>query len=207
MNKQLESAVSDIKLCAETTKQLEIENVVLKGKVHDLEARLAQVEQDARQNNLEIHCLPEHKQENLINTVFQLARVVSSPLTDGDILSCNRVQKFNPNSKTPRTVICRIPSKLKRDNLLAAVLSYNKANPKQKLNTKLLGFGDAESPVYVSEHLSPTNKSLHAAARIRAKEKLYKFVWVRNGKIFVRKNESAPALVITRMDALKKLVN
>ncbi|CAH2084487.1 unnamed protein product [Euphydryas editha] len=207
MNKQFEIAVSDIKLCTESTKQLEIENTALKSKVYDLEARLAQVEQDARQTNLEIHCLPEHKQENLVNTVLQLAKVVSFPLTDNDILSCNRVQKFNPKSKMPRTIICRLPSRLKRDNLLAAVLSFNKANPKKKLNTKLLGYGDAESPVYVSEHLTPANRSLHAATRIKAKEKQYKFVWVRNGKIFVRKDESSPALVIAHMDALKKLIN
>lgn len=207
MNDQFDNAVSDIRLCIENTKLVEIENITLKNKVSDLETRLAQVEQDARQNNLEIHCLPEHKQENLVNTITQLCKVVSYPVTENDILFCNRVQKFNPASKMPRTVICKLASKLKRDNLLAAVLSYNKANPKQKLNTKLLGYGVKEAPVFVSEHLTPSNKSLHAATRMRAKEKQFKFVWIRNGKIFVRKDESSPALVITHNEALQKLVN
>lgn len=202
INLQFDKAISDVKLCMENTQQLQSENILLKKKVNDMELRLSQVEQDARQNNIEIHCLPEHKQENLLKTVTQLSSVVSYPITENDILSCNRVQKLNSTSKMPRTVICKLSNKLKRDNLLAAVLTYNKANPKQKLNTKLLGYGNIESPVYVSEHLTPSNKALHAQTRIKAKEKQYKYVWVRNGKIFVRKDETSPALVITHQDFL-----
>lgn len=205
INEQFDKAFSDIKLCMEESKELKSENIFLKEKTKDLEARLSQVEQDARQSNLAIHCLPEHRQENLVKTVTQLCNVVSFPISENDILSCNRVQKLNSNSKLPRTVICKFSSKLKRDNLLAAVLTYNKAHPKQKLNTKLLGYGDTESPVYVCEHLTQSNKILHAATRIRAKEKQYKFVWIRNGKIFVRKDESSPALIITHKDSLQKL--
>lgn len=205
INEQFDKAFVDIKTCIQEAKQIKSENVAMKNKIHDLESRLSQFEQDARQNNLEIHCLPEHRQENLVKTIVQLCKVVSFPLSENEILSCNRVQKMNSTSKMPRTVVCKLSSKLKRDNLLAAILTYNKANSKQKLNTKLLGYGDSESPVYVCEHLTPANKNLHAATRIRAKEKQYKFVWIRNGKIFVRKDESSPALVITHLDSLQKL--
>ncbi|XP_072936135.1 uncharacterized protein [Epargyreus clarus] len=203
---QFDKAVSDINLCTEAVKQLQTENTCLKNKISDLESRLSQVEQDARQSNIEIHCLPEHRQENLLNTITQLCKVVSFPLSENDILSCNRVQKLNSSSKKPRTVVCKLTNRLKRDNLLAAVLTFNKTNPKQKLSTKHLGYGDMESPVYVCEHLTPQNKILHAATRIRAKEKQYKFVWIRNGKIFVRKDETSPALVITHHDSIHKLI-
>ncbi|CAH2108022.1 unnamed protein product [Euphydryas editha] len=59
-----------------------------------------------------------------------------------------------------------------------------------KLNTSHLGMAGDKKPIYVIEHLSPALKSLHAATRLKAKQKDYKFVWVKSGRIYVRKNES-----------------
>ncbi|KAF9409488.1 hypothetical protein HW555_011163 [Spodoptera exigua] len=114
--------------------------------------------------------------------------------------------KSNPASKKPKAVICKLSSKAHRDNLLGAIQIYNRKNPKNKLNTKLIGYGDTESPVYVSEHLTPANKSLHAATRIAAKEKNYKYVWVRNGKIFIRKDETATSQIITHHSVQENLL-
>lgn len=205
MNADFEDMTAQFKACKEEIKCLRSENSCLVKKVTEMEGRIAQLDQDARQNNIEIHCLPEHKQENLVKTLVQLSNVVSYPLAEGEILSCARVQKLNASSNQPRAVICKLPSKIKRDNLLGAVSLYNRSNPNNKLNTKLLGYGDKQSPVYVSEHLTLANKSLHAATRIAAKEKKYKFVWVRNGKIFVRKEEGSATRVITSLDSLKVL--
>jgi hypothetical protein len=95
---------------------------------------------------------------------------------------------------------------LKRDNLLAAVIKYNRNHPKEKINTKLIGYGGEELPIYISEHLTPINKSLHAATRIWAKENHYKYVWVRNGKILIRKDNNHPAKMVSHIDTLKTLV-
>lgn len=206
MNADFEDMTAQFKACNEEVKCLRSENSCLLKKVTEMEVRIAQLEQDARQNNIEIHCLPEHKQENLVNTLVQLSKVVSYPVAENEILSCARVQKLNPSSNQPRAVICKLPSKIKRDNLLGAVSLYNRSNSNNKLNTKLLGYGDKQSPVFVSEHLTPANKSLHAATRIAAKELKYKFVWVKNGKILVRKDEGSPSRVITSLENLKQLV-
>ncbi|XP_047023445.1 uncharacterized protein LOC124645291 [Helicoverpa zea] len=205
MNAEFEDMTAKFKECNEEVKSLRSENSCLLKRITDMEARIGQLEQDARQNNIEIHCLPEHKRENLVNTVMQLSNVVSYPLTENEILSCSRVQKLNASTSQPRAVICKLPSKIKRDNLLGAISLYNRSNPNNKLNTKLLGYGDKLSPVYVSEHLTKANKSLHAATRIAAKEKKYKFVWVRNGRVFVRKEEGSTVRTITSLECLKKL--
>lgn len=110
------------------------------------------------------------------------------------MVACNRKQKQNKATKTPKTVICRSNGKLKRDNFLEAVYTYNESHPKGVyLNTKLLGIGDVESPVYINKHLTPVNKSLHAATRIWVKERKLKYILlrglrVRNGKHLVLKD-------------------
>ncbi|RVE48661.1 hypothetical protein evm_006732 [Chilo suppressalis] len=67
------------------------------------------------------------------------------------------------------------------------------ANSKDKLNTVQLGYGCEKTAVYVSEHLCPYYKGLHAETRKIAREKGYKYVWIRNGRIFIRKNDESPA--------------
>lgn len=205
-NNQFEEMKKTVSACTEDNKQLRKELDLMQCKVKDLESKVSVMEQDSRQSNIELQNLPEHRNENLVNTMLQLSRVVDYVLSENDIVACNRVQKQNQNSKAPRAVVCRLSNRLKRDNLLAAVIKYNRSHPKEKVNTKLLGYGDNEAPIYISEHLTPSNKSLHAATRIWARENKFKFVWVRNGKIFVRKDENHPAKMVSHVDTLETLV-
>ncbi|CAH2102050.1 unnamed protein product [Euphydryas editha] len=127
-------------------------------------------------------------------------------INDKDILHCTRIAKTNPSSTRPRSIVVQLASTRLRDQLLAAVVNYNRINPQKKLNSSHLGYAGLKSPVYVVEHLSPNNKALHAAARIKAKEMNYKYVWVRNGKIFVRKSEGAELIQIRNKNSLSKII-
>ncbi|CAG4993585.1 unnamed protein product [Parnassius apollo] len=166
MNANFEDMKTKVEAYMWDIKQLRSESELLQRKVKDLESRLSAIEQDSRQNNIEIHCLAEHKQENLINVVMQIGKVIGFPLSETDVLSCNRVQKQNKTSNLPKTIVFRLVNKLKRDNLLAALYKYNISHPNENLNTKLLGYGGKESPVHISEHLAQANKSLHTITRI-----------------------------------------
>ncbi|KAF9420326.1 hypothetical protein HW555_003387 [Spodoptera exigua] len=84
------------------------------------------------------------------------------------------------NVARPRSIIVQLVTPRLRDQLLASITKYNHENPQEKLNCSHLGFAGRKSPVYVAEHLSPANRALHAAARIKAKEMHYKYIWVRD---------------------------
>lgn len=93
-----------------------------------------------------------------------------------------------------------------RQTLLANVIKFNKHKQiTEKLNTSHLGFTGVKKPVFVVEHLSPTNKHLHAAARQKSKELNYKYVWVRNGQIFMRKTDTTEYIVVRNMETLQNL--
>lgn len=127
---------------------------------------------------------------------------MSSRITEGDIVSVARTRKVDKNSNRPRAVVVRLSSIKARDDVLASVIKFNKSNKDNKLNSKHLGYGGTVSPVFISEHLSPANKSLHAETRKVARDKGYKFVWVRDGRILVRKHEGAAAKQIRNLDSL-----
>lgn len=186
-------------------KSLLTECDVLRSTIDNLSERLNNMEQQARDGNVEIHGVPYHKSENVLVIVNKIAEVVSCDLKDNDILKCTRVAGINKDNKRHRSIIVKMRSSRCRDDFYSAVGRYNKSHPKNKLNSSLLGIAGENSPVYVSEHLSPANKALHAATRAKCKELLYKFVWVRNGRIFARKNETSPFIFVKNRQVLDTL--
>lgn len=190
----------------EIINNLVTKNENLSSLVQNLQERLCQVEQNARVTNIEISGIPEKKFENLVKTVEQLGNIVENPIIESEILHVTRVAKLNKDNSRPRSVIVKLSSQRRRDELLAAVSKFNKKNKDDKLNTAHLGIGGRREPVFVSEHLTLSNKQLHAAARKRSKEVGWKFVWVRDGRVFVRKSEQSPAIYIKNEDSLKVIV-
>lgn len=185
--------------------ELEKKNAALETSVTDLSNRLSLAEQHMRESNVEINGLPEHRTENLSKTILQLARTVKVDIPDNQILHVTRVAKINKDSSTPRSVIVKLHSPRVRDTLLAAISKFNKDSIKDKLSSEHMGIGGPRVPVFVSEHLTPSNKFLHAAARKKAKDLMYKFVWVRNGKIYVRKDETSQAYLVRNVESLNNL--
>lgn len=184
---------------------MEHENKVLQSQVSDLNNRLNQFEQLSRDCNLEIQCVPERKSENLKTILHELTTTIDCKLPEHELLNFHRVARVNPQSTRPRSIVVRLSSPLVRDKLIAAVKSFNKSHVSDKLNTSHLGLGGEKKPIYVCEHLSPSNKQLHAAVRKVTKDKNYQFVWVRNGRIFIRKDVNSKSYIVKDLEFLNSL--
>ncbi|CAG5046104.1 unnamed protein product [Parnassius apollo] len=104
-------------------------------------------------------------------------------------------------------VIAKLRSPQQRDAMFAAVAKFNKINPKEKLSTQHLGLAGPPKPVFVSEHLTPAIMSLCAAARLKAKKEDFKFVWVRNGHIILRRNEYSQAILIQNIESFDSITS
>lgn len=204
-NEQYEEVRVIVESNATELLKIKKENADLKATVCDLSERLSLMEQHSRESNIEISCLPEHRSENLKTTIIQMAQVVSSSIKEDDIQMIKRVAKLNPSSPAPRSVIVKLRNSMQRDELLASVSKFNKTNSTDKLNTSHLGIAGNKSSIFVSEHLSPSAKKLHAAVRKAARQNGFKFVWVRNGRIFVRKHENADSNLIRNFDVMDKI--
>lgn len=196
---------TELRTSEEKVKSLTNSNNSLQNKVEELSHRLNLIEQHSRETNIEVNGIPENKSENLITIAKQICTTISISPQIVEAASCTRVRKMNDSVSRPRAVIIKLPSVRSRDEVLAAVAKFNKKNPTGKLSTVHLGYSGTKAPVYVSEHLSPHYKALHARTRQVAKEKSYEYVWIRNGRIFVRKNDKSPAKQIKSYEALNNL--
>lgn len=206
MNHEFERMKTEYENQNKTVIELRKDNETLRSTTQTLTKRIQHMEQYVRANNLELQCVPENKAENIVTTITQLARVIKCDISDSDIHYCSRIAKLDPTSQRPRSILVKLSSPRLRDTFLAAAIKFNKSNPEEKLNTSHLGIGgEKKTPIFVVEHLSPDNKYLHAAARKKANELRYKFVWVRGGKIFMRKTESSEYIYVRDLSHLNNL--
>lgn len=207
IEKQQEVIRAEVTLNTSHISRLESENATLRSSIADLNSRLVRAEQHSRANNLEIQNIPEHKSENLVSIAKQIATTVNYKLNESDIHICTRIAKVNRDSKRPRSVIIKFSSPRVRDEFLAATLRFNKKakSVSEKINTSHLGISGEKKPVYIVEHLSPAQKAVHAAARIKAKELSYKFVWVKGGKVYMRRTETSDYKLIKSVEELSQL--
>lgn len=198
LEQELQVKCKEIKLLASKSDQLEKE-------VCALNHQLKTFDRQSRSLNVEIQAVPEKKNENIQQLFKKLCQVIDYSLVDDNINACRRVAKMNPNSKRPRNILVTLTSVKHRDNILSAVHRYNKANKENALSSADIGFPGEKVPIYVNEHLSAESKDLLAKARKLKVDKSYKFAWVKFGRVYMRKDETSPSILIKNHQSFEKL--
>lgn len=187
-------------------KTLEAEQSQMHAEMNRLNSRLITLEKVSRENNIEIQAVPENRNENVLSILKEICQTLNTPLLDTDIRACRRVAKINASSGRPRNILATLTSPRLRDNILSAVHRYNKEHPKDMLNSSHVGINGEPCRIYLSEHLSPEIKQLHGAARQFARDNNFKFVWVKFGNVYLRKDVDTTAIRVKNIDHLKTLV-
>jgi hypothetical protein len=188
-------------------KRLEEENTKLQTLVNKIEDKLAIIEKSSRACNIEIQAVPEINNENVLDLFKKICGVVGVPIENSSIRCCHRVAKMDPSTKRPRNILVSLSSTYQRDQILSAAYRYNKLHRDNTLGSTHLGINGEHRRIFVTEHLSPSMKSLYAESRKLAKEFNYKYVWVRYGKVFLRRDDSSSAIYVRNSEILKKVFN
>lgn len=195
---------SQLKQKDKEIKELQNKSSELQIELQALNNRITTIEKISRENNLEIQGVKEQKSENLLQLFKTICETVKASMADSDVKSCRRIAKMDPTSDRPRSILVTLSSPRLREDILRAVSRFNKTS-NGKLNSRHLGMEGATENVYVSEHLSPDCKKLFKEARKIGRDKGYKFVWVRRGFVYVRKDEGMPPTLIKSNECLRKL--
>ncbi|XP_050358746.1 uncharacterized protein LOC126779040 [Nymphalis io] len=200
-----ENLKKEVDIKTKLISSLETENSRLRNDVQKINNRICMLEKSSRNHNVEIQAVPESRNENVMDLFKRLCEIINVPLDPIQIHACRRVAKLNPSSARPRNILVTLSSPYIRDTILSAVHRYNKSHPKETLNSSLIGVTGESRKIYVTEHLSPECKMIHASARKVSKEKQYRYVWVKYGNVYMRKNESSSAILIKNEECLKNL--
>lgn len=155
-------------------------------------------EQRERLLNLEFMGIPEVKDENLTELMIEIATYVGVEMSDNDIVQVNRVSPRVKLQGRPRVIVAKMSNRLIKDSLLSTIR-------KNRITTKAIGMPGEPKPIYVNEHLTHFYKQLLKTTKDYAKTRQYQFVWVKNGRVYVRKNDTSPFIQIAKEEDLKKL--
>ncbi|KAI5637564.1 hypothetical protein NE865_09697 [Phthorimaea operculella] len=197
---------SDVSAATNRIKSLESEKLALETSIIDLNRRIETLEKTSRSRNIEIQAVPEKRSENVMYIVKKIFEVLNVPSpAEAEICSARRVAKLRPESDRPRNILVTLQSERQRDQLISAFRRYNKNNPKMEFSSSSIGLPGPSQRIYLSEHLSSQCKELHYAARKFAKEHSYTYVWIKYGRVYLRKNDNEPAIYIKSQSDFDKL--
>ncbi|XP_044758574.1 uncharacterized protein LOC123316497 [Coccinella septempunctata] len=163
---------------------LKKENKDLQESVRLLNKKVADLEQSARAYNIEIHGYPEKKNENIYSIVDSIHETLNIPLSRDVVESAHRVKSFE--SGKPRNIVIKYVSLKSRNSVLAAAKARRNSS-----NGALIINEIPNARIYINEHLTPENKILFKKVRETARQRDYKYVWIRNGSILVRKDDDS----------------
>lgn len=175
-------------------------NQLHENHIGELRRQLGKQQQWARINNLEIVGLPETSGESPVELVIMIAKHAGVKLSAEEVESAHRVQPMQKVEGRPKPIVVKLRDRLMKDKIISGLRKT------RGVRSGDIGLRGPSKSIFVNEHLTPDNKQLLKVTKIRAQEKSYKFVWVRNCNIFLRKNEESPVIAINTERDLQKIV-
>ncbi|XP_026331172.1 uncharacterized protein LOC113238562 [Hyposmocoma kahamanoa] len=161
-------------------------------------------DQFSRMNNVEISGIPYTAGENLVSLLHSICNKVALPLDERDVDSIMRVKRFEVEDRSnssesgrprPPAIVVKFTRRICKDKLLAAV---QQQRARRGLMTSDIGLSGPALNIFVSDHLAPRNKQLLKRARKIKAELNFSYLWIRDCKILMRKNEKSKVIVINK---------
>ncbi|XP_047039698.1 uncharacterized protein LOC124644411 [Helicoverpa zea] len=204
INKQFEDLKKEVE-------DLRKERQEQKQYIEQLESKVLDLQYKSRSSGIEIRNIPLLSKESsasLLNTVCSIGETVGIDISETEVRDIYRIPGKPSAHDTIRPIIAEFSSVQKKEVFVSAVRSFNKnKNKDEKLNTSIIGIPGESQPVYVAEHLPPNTKKLFYMARNFAKNNAYKYCWISNGNIFLRKLEGDKQILIRTEKCLNDVKN
>lgn len=197
IQKDLTKKVSDIS-SASSTYGSDIGR--LQEQVRSLQSDLNDQQQRDRATNLELSGIPEKSNEKLSDYFINITKFLELQSSTSDIIHITRIRPMSPVPGRPKAIVVKLVSRSLRDSILSAVRA------RRGINTSDIGIPGDRKQIFINEHLTPYNKLLHKNIKEKAAAAKYQFVWVRDGKLFTRKNDTSSTIRIRNNSDLNKIV-
>ncbi|KAG7311180.1 hypothetical protein JYU34_002181 [Plutella xylostella] len=197
-DQRISSAEARIESLSETTMKLASENISLSNAVDLLKMELSDREQEFLCNDVEISGITETKEENVGHIVQVLANKLGLSINECDIVSATRVGVFRPGGLVenvsgkgsnvaaeprPRPIAVRFARRSVKDGII------NAARVRRGATTADCDLPGPSRRFYVNERLTRTNRWLFNKAREEGKRHGWRFIWTKEGKVLVRKEQ------------------
>lgn len=197
---QYDSLVTTAKSQDHTIKAMQLELSALRSstaeqalEIHRLKSYQNDKEQVDRLSNMEIHGIPLKTQENIRDIMSDLAEKIEvEDFQAGHVMSAHRLPARPARPAAIPPIMVRFSSVALKERWMSC---------RGKLGS--LPSDGSHPRIYFNDNLTDSNRKLFWMARTRGKEKNFKFIWVRHGKIFAKQSQGSTTLHITNTEALE----
>lgn len=212
MSNQYDDLLKTLKSTTAEVKKLKDENTILRNTIDENSVRIKRLEEDnarqqqwSRLQNIEVIGIPENKDEDTTQIVVKLADKIGIKLEGNDVEFAHRVQSRKSSSlASSRTIIARLRHRHTKDTLIAAARKHRNLKPSDIGLSAHNTLDSRNTNIYINEHLTHSNRALLKLCKNKAKETMYKYVWTKNCRIYVRRDEKSPPIpIITDTDLSK----
>lgn len=207
-NKSIDSLIrgfNDIKSIAEKLddqnrriKQLEREKNEVQRELSIFKDRFETLEDNSLCTLIEIRNVPTTKSENLLDLLKKIHDEINLPLSDGEFTKAYRSRKpTNDNTHPP--IVVKYSSEFFRDRVLSAF------KVKRDITVKNLGFA-GDTKIFINEFLSKTKRQLFYKAKLFKAERNFKYLWVKNGKIYLKENDDSKRFLVKNQNVFDLII-
>lgn len=196
--KAMKDQTASMEHCLKIIDDLMEENKRLNKRVVELERKVDDMEQYSRLNAVEIHGVPMEPNEDAVEVVKEVGKALDMVINESMIDACHRLGRRPGPNNSPPAIIVKFVRRLDKEEFM------KRRRVKRNLSTRHMNL-KMDQPVYVNEALSQGRRRLLGAAREVKREKKWKYLWVRGGKIFLRKEEGSTVVQVTCQADLDRL--
>lgn len=194
---KINNVLEENKIIKKNYEELKDKYNLMEKKVEDVALALEEANQYSRNKNVIIDGIPETQGENLLNIILILGQKVNMKIDPTDVQTLHRLpRKQKPNTKaTP--ILVQFNNRMVRDGFLNNMKS-------KEITLEILNLGNNNSKIYFNEHLTPYYSKLHYEAKNKKinGQNVFKYVWIKNGKVLARKSDNAQ---VQRINTLKDI--
>lgn len=197
---QYEEVMARLAASEEKNKELRTMVEAQAQQIARLEVRFNVQDQATKDDQIEIHGVEKLKGENMddlqnrVKTIFKAWSLESTNIS--------KAHRLNSRNENAPPILVKFSTVMSRNKVLQQF---------KKVSNRSQGLifpnaQDKDKKLFIGESLNFYYKRLLYNTRAYAKDKNYKFTWVTEGKIFVRKSEGARAIRISSMKDIETLL-
>ncbi|CAG9794455.1 unnamed protein product [Diatraea saccharalis] len=147
---------------------------------------------DNCENDIELTCIPEQKEESLLHIVSVVATKLGVDLSEQDIVSAARMGRTIDATQSyaiprPRPIVVRLERRATRDKL------HEAAKVRRGATTEDMGFSGKPCRFFINERLTKHNRQLFKKARDMGRSLGWRYIWTKDGRVFARQRPGSDA--------------
>lgn len=189
---KIDHLVSELKNIKIVNEKIITENKRLSDEVAFLKFKIDEIEQQNLGITVEITGVPKTTNEDCVVIVKEIGKKTNTELK---VLEAKRINFFNSKQNI---ILAKLDTFDMRKNLIRNVKSM-------KLTADKVHNKWPAEKVFVNERLTKSKRALFAQTRSAAKDKQYKFVWLSNADILIRKDEKSKIIKIKSSQDIENL--